>query len=69
MDPLTFPIVGIPTIPGQPLPLRQEIGAWAEDPNNAHQLSLFLRAVSKIKSMPVEAKLGFFQIAGRCLQL
>ena len=64
MSKSTFPIVGIPTPEGHPIPLRQEITAWADDRENAHQVSLFLRALIKIKDLPVEDQLGYFQIAG-----
>ena len=60
----TYPIVGIPVQDGQPLPLRQEITAWANNEGNDYQLSLFLRSLAKLKDKPVEEKLGFFQIAG-----
>ena len=60
----TYPIVGIPVQPDQPLPLRQEISTWANNDDNRYQVSLFLRALAKIKAKPVEDKLGYFQIAG-----
>lgn len=61
----TYPIVGIPTQTGQPLPLRQEITAWANNDDNRYQVSLFLRALANLKAKPVEEQLGFFQIAGQ----
>ena len=60
----TYPITGVPLVSGQPLPLRQEITAWVEEPKNKRQVSLFLRALRAIKEMPIEDKTSFFQLAG-----
>lgn len=61
---LTYPIVGIKVDGGRPLPLRQEISAWANNVDNRYQVSLFLRALAKLQAEPVDKKLGYFQIAG-----
>ena len=60
----TYPIVGIPVQPDQPLPLRQEISTWVNNDDNRYQVSLFLRALAKLMAKPVEDKLGYFQVAG-----
>ena len=60
----SYLIVGIPTNPGEALPLRQEITAWANDEKNEHQVSLFLRALTNLQARLVERKLGYFQVAG-----
>ena len=60
----TYPITGIPVNKGQPLPLRQEITAWASNPSNAYQVSLFLQALTRFKEKPVEEKIGYFQVSG-----
>lgn len=61
----TYPIVGIPVQQGKPLPVRQEITAWASDPANLYQVSLFIYALKCLKEKPVDDMLGFYQVAGR----
>lgn len=61
----TYPIVGIPIQPNKPLPLRQEITAWANNHDNCYQVSLFLRALATVKARAVEDRFGFFQLAGQ----
>jgi hypothetical protein len=61
----TYPITGIPRVPGQPLPLRKEITAWYNDSeNNKFQISLFMQALARFKGIAVEERLSYFQIAG-----
>jgi hypothetical protein len=61
----TYPIQGIPSVPGQPLPLRQEITAWFNNyEQNKYQISLFIQALDRLKKVPIEELLSFFQIAG-----
>jgi hypothetical protein len=61
----TYPIQGIPLVLGQPLPLRQEITAWFDNyEQNKYQISLFIQALDRLKKVPIEELLSFFQIAG-----
>ncbi|OCL09390.1 Di-copper centre-containing protein [Glonium stellatum] len=60
----TYPITGIPLIPGEGLPLRQEITAWYNNDANKYQISLFMQALTIFKKVPVDQLLSFFQIAG-----
>ena len=60
----TYPIVGIPLVPGAGLPLRQEITAWYKEDANKYQISLFMQALTVFKEVPVADRLSFFQIAG-----
>ena len=60
----TYPITGIPLVPGAGLPLRQEITAWYNNDANKYQISLFMQALKKFKQVPVDQRLSFFQIAG-----
>lgn len=54
--------------PQHPIPLRKEVTAWASDPENAVQLSLFIQALTKFQQMdpldPKTGKLSYYQIAG-----
>ncbi|KZS89025.1 Di-copper centre-containing protein [Sistotremastrum niveocremeum HHB9708] len=66
----TYPITGIKEglgpAPGQ-TPLRQEISAWSENPENVQQVNLFLLALRHFQDndeIPFTAKLSYFQIAG-----
>lgn len=61
----TYAITGIPVPQGKPIPARKDIAAWANDPANARQFSLFIRAESAFQSVEVTEKLSYFQIAGK----
>lgn len=61
---VTYAIQGIPLQGKGPLPQRKEVTAWADDANNAYQVSLFLRALKAFKELPVDHSLSYFQIAG-----
>jgi tyrosinase len=54
----------IPYVKG--LPVRKEISSLAssDDPNERKQWTLFVLALERFKSMPVDDKLSYFQIAG-----
>ncbi|KAI7771846.1 hypothetical protein LZL87_006122 [Fusarium oxysporum] len=54
----------IPYVKG--LPLRKEISSLAnsDDPQERKQWTLFVLALERFKSMPVDDKLSYFQIAG-----
>ncbi|KZT33401.1 Di-copper centre-containing protein [Sistotremastrum suecicum HHB10207 ss-3] len=45
-------------------PLRQEINAWATNPENVDQVNLFLLALARFQAIPYDEKLSYFQIAG-----
>ena len=60
----TFPITGIPLVPGQPLPTRQEVTTWYQNDANSHQVSLFMQALTVFMNVPIEERLSYFQIAG-----
>lgn len=64
MSSQTFPITGIPLVPGQPLPTRQEVTTWYENDASSHQVSLFMQALTAFMSIPIEERLSYFQIAG-----
>jgi hypothetical protein len=64
MSALTYPITGIPLIPGEPLPTRKEISLWYSDSANKYQVSLFMHAMITFKSTPIEELLSFFRVAG-----
>ena len=59
MSALTYPIVGIPVQPDQPLPLRLEVSTRANNQDIRYQVSLFLRALANTKAKPVEDRLGY----------
>ncbi|KZT39063.1 Di-copper centre-containing protein [Sistotremastrum suecicum HHB10207 ss-3] len=63
----TYAITGIQQnlgpAPGQ-TPVRQEINAWAANPENIVQVNLFYLALAKFQEIPYEEKLSYFQIAG-----
>ena len=52
----TYPITGIPLVPGRPLPTRQEITAWYNNDDNKHQVSLFMQSLAQFKAMPIEER-------------
>ena len=60
----TYPIKGIPVVPGQNIPVRREITDWYEDENSKYQVSLFLQSLNILMKKPVEERLSYFQIAG-----
>ena len=60
----TYPITGIPLVPGAPLPVRQEITAWYTNSDNKYQVSLFVQALQIFKGIHVTERLSFFQVAG-----
>lgn len=60
----TYPIKGIPLVPGQEIPVRCEITAWSDDKKNKTQVSLFIQSLAKLQAKPVEERLSYFQIAG-----
>ena len=60
----TYPIEGIPVVPGQDIPVRREITDWYEDENSKYQVSLFLQSLTILMKKPVEERLSYFQIAG-----
>jgi|ERR1700722_1264651 len=67
----TFAITGILENLGpapHQVPLRQEVDAWFTDPDNKIQVNLFLLAMAKFQSMPAEAMLSYFQIAGQAVE-
>lgn len=60
----TYPIEGIPLIPGQDVPVRREITDWYEDGDSKYQVSLFVQSLNLLMEQPVEERLSYFQIAG-----
>ena len=64
MSDQTFAIMGIPLVPGQPLPTRQEITEWINNYSNKYQVSLFLRATTAFMGLDITQKLSYFQVAG-----
>ena len=64
----SFPIIGIPMPsvpdPQHPIPLRKEVTAWASDPDNAVQLSLFIQALIKFQQMDFQNELSYYGVAG-----
>ncbi|KAF9769351.1 hypothetical protein IL306_013251 [Fusarium sp. DS 682] len=73
----TYGIRGLPRPPNalrypgeipyvQNLPVRKEISSLAnsDDPDERKQWTLFVLALERFKSMPVDEKLSYFQIAG-----
>jgi hypothetical protein len=42
----TYPIRGIPVPQGSPIPTRQELTRWFDNPDNAIQVSLFIQALT-----------------------
>ena len=60
----TYPIKGIPLIPGQDIPVRREITDWYEDENSRYQVSLFIQSLTILMTKPIEERLSYFQIAG-----
>src|ERR1700722_677388 len=60
----TYPIKGIPLVPGQPLPTRKEITAWYSNDENALQVSLFIQALNLFQKMPATDQLSYFRVAG-----
>lgn len=61
-----YPITGIQPSDPKNLPRRPECNAWASDPNNAIQLSLYMRALLRWYKMPYNdpSDLSYYQIAG-----
>lgn len=64
MSEKTYPITGIPLVPGAGLPVRQEITAWFNNDAKKYQVSLFMQALTKLEELPTGERLSFFQIAG-----
>ena len=60
----TYPIKGIPLIPGRDIPVRREITDWYQDKNSKYQVSLFLQSLTILMEKPIEERLSYFQIAG-----
>ena len=54
--PKTYPITGIRPAANErgPLPTRQEITAWYNEPANKYQVSLFMRASRRLMETPIE---------------
>jgi tyrosinase len=46
------------------VPVRQEIDAWYTNPDNLHQVNLFLLALANFQGMPVTDKKSYYQVAG-----
>jgi tyrosinase len=65
---MSYAITGIPMPthpdPQHPIPLRKEVTAWASDPENAVQFSLFIQALVKFQQMDPTDKLSYYQVAG-----
>ena len=62
----SYAIKGIPMPqhpdPEHPIPLRKELTAWANDPENAVQVSLFLQALAKFQQLdPVDNMLSYYR--------
>lgn len=66
MSQLTYPIQGIPVDTGRlEPPTRKEITAWLSDTANAHQVSLFMRALTEFQQLsPTNDSLSYYRIAG-----
>ncbi|KAF8453580.1 hypothetical protein BDZ91DRAFT_668585 [Kalaharituber pfeilii] len=50
--------------PQQPVPLRQEIDAWSDNPENKRQVDLFLLALHQFQNIDPREQYSYFQIAG-----
>lgn len=64
MSQSSYPITGIPLVPGKEIPVRREITAWYDDEKNKYQVSLFMHALEILKDRPVEDQFSFYQVAG-----
>jgi tyrosinase len=60
----TYPISGIPVPSGSPIPMRQEIDAWSQNPDNAIQVSLFVQALTRFQKISFKDQLSYYQVAG-----
>lgn len=64
----SFPITGVPLVPGYPLPERQDVDRWFGNCNltrNAYQLSLFVRALLVLMGKDPTDEQSYFAIAGQ----
>ena len=50
--------------PQHPIPLRKEVTAWWNDPENAVQCSLFIQALTMFQQMNPDDELSYYQVAG-----
>ncbi|EXF80489.1 hypothetical protein CFIO01_12464 [Colletotrichum fioriniae PJ7] len=60
----TYPIKGLPVPTGGPIPQREEITAWRNNPKNAIKVSLFIQALNIFQTMDPDDKLSYYQVAG-----
>ncbi|KAL3444389.1 common central domain of tyrosinase-domain-containing protein [Aspergillus insuetus] len=62
----TYPIQGIELPSGQTNPpVRKEVTSWINDPNNARQVSLFMRALTEFQNAsPTDDPFSYYRIAG-----
>jgi tyrosinase len=67
----TYAIEGIQLLGGQESPpLRKEVTSWINNPDNARQVSLFLRALTEFQHLsPTQDPLSYYRIAGSFLSL
>ena len=68
----TYPILGIPLKSPDLIPPRQDIDTWWNNPDDAAQQSLFVRALTEFKKLsPLDKSVGkfsYYQIAGWSLE-
>ncbi|KAJ0325697.1 hypothetical protein COL5a_007203 [Colletotrichum fioriniae] len=60
----TYPIKGLPVPTGGPIPQREEITAWRNNPKNAIKVSLLIQALNIFQTMDPDDKLSYYQVAG-----
>jgi hypothetical protein len=66
MSSTTYPIQGIELAAGHTdPPVRKEVTAWINDPRNARQVSLFMRALTELQNAsPTDDPFSYYRIAG-----
>ncbi|KAJ6103635.1 Concanavalin A-like lectin/glucanases superfamily [Penicillium sp. IBT 16267x] len=67
-----YPITGIPVKsqdpsklgPETPVPIRQEIDSWSNNPANEKQVKLFVMALARFQQIDPKERESYFQVAG-----